>query len=182
MELATATRTFGIDKAHSEVMFRVRHLVTHVRGRFSDFDGVLEFDEARPEQSRISFTVQAASIDTNQADRDRHLRSEDFFFAERFPTLTFASTGVHRVGTNRFRVSGDLTIRDVSRPIALDVSYLGMATDPWGNLKAGFEAEATLNRRDFGLTWNAALETGGFLLGDEVKVMLAIQAQAKPAV
>jgi polyisoprenoid-binding protein YceI len=172
----TTVRTLTVDKAHSEALFQVRHLVTRVRGRFSEFAGTILFNEAQPEQTSVEFTIQAASIDTNQADRDQHLRSEDFFFVERFPTLTFASTRIVPKGGNEFDVVGRLTIRGVTREITLPVSYLGMATDPWGQLKAGFEAETTINRKDFDLKWNAALETGGFLVGDEVKITLSIQA------
>jgi polyisoprenoid-binding protein YceI len=179
MENAVSGRTFTIDKAHSEALFQVRHLVTRVRGRFSDFEGTVEFDEAHPEQSRVNFTVRAASIDTNEPDRDKHLRSEDFFFVDKYPTITFTSTRIAKAKENEFKVTGDLTIRGVTKPITLDVTYLGSAKDPWGNLKAGFEGETTLNRKDFGLMWNAALETGGFLVGDEVKVTLSIQAAAQ---
>lgn len=171
-------RTYTIDKAHSEVLFRVRHLVTKVRGRFRDFAGTLQFDEQHPERSSASFTVSAASVDTNEPDRDQHLRSEDFFFAERFPNLTFVSSSVARTADQEYAVTGTLTIRGVSKVITLPVSYLGTATDPWGNAKAGFEAETVVNRKDFGLVWNAALETGGFLVGDEVTISLSIQAKA----
>ncbi|MGE5243243.1 MAG: YceI family protein [Betaproteobacteria bacterium] len=179
MEKTFIGRTFAFDKSHSEAIFQVRHLVTKVRGRFSDFEGALEFDETHPEQSSVTFTIRTASIDTNEPDRDKHLRSEDFFFVEKFPTITFKSTRVQKAGENRFKVTGDLTIRGVARPVTLDATYLGSAKDPWGNLKVGFEAETTLNRKDFGLMWNAALETGGFLVGDEVKVTLMVQAAAK---
>ena len=173
---ATATRTYQIDKAHSEVEFQVRHLLSKVRGRFSDFSGSLDFDAEQPVSSSVRFTIRAASIDTNQADRDTHLRSEDFFAVDRFPALTFASTRVTPRGGGQFDVTGDLTIRDVTRSVVLPVTYLGTAKDPWGNEKLAFEAEITINRKDFGLNWNAALETGGFLVGDEVKVSLSIQA------
>jgi len=179
MTTVTATRTFAVDKAHSEALFQVRHLVTRVRGSFTDFDGTIAFDEARPVNSTVTFTVQAASIDTNNADRDAHLRSEDFFAVEQSPTLTFASTSIAAKSGNEYTVHGDLTIRGVTKRIALPVSFLGKATDPWGNEKIGFEAEITINRKDYGLTWNAALEAGGFLVGDEVKISVSIQAAAK---
>ncbi len=168
--------TYVIDKVHSEVAFSVRHLVTKVRGRFSEFEGTIQFDPARPEQSSVNFTVQASSVDTNAADRDTHLRSEDFFHVEKFPTITFISTKVTPKGGDEFTVAGPLTIRGVVKDVTLPVSYLGSGKDPWGNEKAGFETEITLNRKDFGLTWNAALETGGFLVGDDVKIALTIQA------
>jgi polyisoprenoid-binding protein YceI len=176
---ATAVRTLTIDKAHSEATFVVRHLITKVRGRFADFEGTVEFDPTEPEQSSAAFVVQAASIDTGQPDRDAHLRSADFFDVDRFPTLAFTSTGVTPAGTNRFDLAGQLTIRGISRPIVLPVTYLGTATDPWGRERSGFEAEITINRKDFGLTWNAPLETGGFLVGDEVRIALSVQAVAE---
>jgi polyisoprenoid-binding protein YceI len=169
-------QTMTIDKAHSEVTFQVRHLVTKVRGRFTDFEGTIRLDEAQPDRSSASLTIQGASIDTNTADRDQHLRSEDFFFVEKYPTITFASTRVTKTSADQYSVTGTLTIRGVSREVTLPVTSLGTAKDPWGNVKAGFETELTINRKDYGLVWNAALETGGFLVGDEVKVSLSIQA------
>ena len=138
----------------------------------------MAFDEASPERSTVSFTIQAASIDTGTPDRDAHLRSEDFFHVEKHPAITFASTGIRSVGGNAYDVTGDLTLRGVTKRITLPVSYLGKATDPWGNEKLGFETETTINRKDYGLVWNAALETGGFLVGDEVKISVSIQAAA----
>ena len=170
------TTTYTIDKAHSEAVFQVRHLLTKVRGRFSDFAGTIHYDSASPERSSVNAEIQAASIDTNEKDRDTHLRSADFFDVDRYPTLTFRSTRVTRKGDERFNVDGDLTIHGVTKPVTLDVSFLGKAKDPWGNERLGFEAETTINRKDFGLTWNAALETGGFLVGDEVKISLSVQA------
>ncbi len=175
-EAPATTRTFRIDKAHSEVAFQVRHLVSRVRGRFADFEGQLEYDEADPTRSRVAVTIQAASVDTNDATRDAHLRSGDFFGADEHKTLSFVSTAIRRTGPDTFDVDGELTIRGVRRPVTLRAAFLGAAKDPWGKQKLGFEAEVTLNRRDYGLVWNAALETGGFLVGDEVKVMLSIQA------
>jgi polyisoprenoid-binding protein YceI len=173
------TRSFRIDQAHSEVTFRVRHLLTRVRGRFSDFEGSVAFDISRPEASSVTLTIQAASIDTNQADRDQHLRSADFFDVDVFPTLTFVSTDVTADGADRYRVSGALTIHGVSRSVELLVVFLGVARDAWGHERLAFEAETTINRKDYGLTWNAALETGGFLVGDEVTISVAVQAVAE---
>jgi len=172
-------RTFAIDKAHSEVTFQVRHLITKVRGRFEDFSGTIALDAAQPEASTVTFTVNAASMNTSTPDRDAHLRSEDFFFVERYPTMEFRSSHIRKKSEAIFEVRGTLTIRGVSKEIALPVTYLGEAKDPWGQTRIGFEAETTLNRKEFGLTWNAALETGGLLVGDEVKVSLAIQALAQ---
>ncbi|MGE0043786.1 MAG: YceI family protein [Vicinamibacterales bacterium] len=171
-----ATRTYTADLAHSEAAFQVRHLITKVRGRFSDFAATIEYDEADPTRSSVSLTIQAASIDTNQAERDAHLRSADFFAVDEFPTLTFVSTGITRKSDDAFDVAGKLTIRGNTRDIVLPVTALGKAKDPWGNERLAFETEITLNRKDYGLTWNAALETGGFLVGDEVKVSVSLQA------
>jgi polyisoprenoid-binding protein YceI len=173
--IATTT-TYGIDKAHSEVTFQVRHLLTKVRGRFSNFNGTIEYDEENPERSLVDVEVQSASIDTNDRDRDAHLRSADFFDVEKIPALTFRSTRIRRKTDDRFAVTADLTIHGVARSVSFDVSFLGKAKDPWGNERIAFEAETTVNRRDFGLTWNTALETGGFLVGDEVKIALSVQA------
>lgn len=173
---STATKTYTIDKAHSEVVFQVRHLLTRVRGRFSDFEGTITYDEANPERSSVSATIRPASIDTNEPDRDKHLRSADFFDVEKFPTLTFTSTRVVKKDAEHFDVMGDLTIHGVTRPVTLNVSFLGKAKDPWGNERLGFEAETTINRKDYGLMWNAPLETGGFLVGDEVRITLSVQA------
>lgn len=175
----TGTRTYQIDKAHSEVTFQVRHLVTRVRGRFTEFEGTIQFDEADPTKSAVDVTIQAASVDTNEATRDNHLRSADFFSAEEHKTLTFTSSSITRTGSDTFDVAGNLTVRGVTKPVTLRATFLGKAKDPWGNDRIGAEAEVTLNRKDYGLMWNAALETGGFLVGDEVKVALSIQAIGK---
>ena len=172
----TTARTYKIDKSHSEAIFQVRHLVTRVRGRFSDFEGTIVLDEANPERSSVAFTIQATSIDTNEPDRDKHLRSDDFFAVEQFKTITFKSRTITKRSGDTYDVVGDLTIRGVTKEITLPVTHLGKAKDPWGNDKVGFETEITINRKDFGLKWNAPLETGGFLVGDEVKVSLSIQA------
>jgi polyisoprenoid-binding protein YceI len=168
--------TYAIDRTHSEVLFRVRHLLSRVGGQFRDFAGTLVFDPEHLEASGVEFAIQAASIDTSVADRDAHLRSDDFFAVDKHPEITYASDRVVRTGTDTFTVSGTLTMRGVARRVELPVTYLGMAKDPWGNEKAAFEASIRLNRKDFGLTWNAALETGGLLVGDDVDVQLNVQA------
>jgi polyisoprenoid-binding protein YceI len=175
--VATPVRPLTIDRSHSQVAFQVRHLLGKVTGRFADYVGIIEFDEANPHNSRVAVTIQAASIDTAEADRDKHLRSADFFEVETYPTLTFTSMSVTPRGGQSYDVFGDLTIHGTTKQVTLPASFLGRANDPWGNEKVGFEAELTINRKDFGLHWNAALETGGFLVGDEVKVMLSIQAK-----
>ncbi|MFN7916267.1 MAG: YceI family protein [Vicinamibacterales bacterium] len=178
--MSTATensvKTYNIDKSHSEVTFQVRHLITKVRGHFEDYAGTIAFDAANPANSKVNVTIQVASIDTKEPQRDGHLKSDDFFSAEKFPTITFVSTKITPKGGEDFEVQGDLTIRDVTKSVVLPVTHLGTAKDPWGNLKLAFEGETTINRKDFGLNWNAALETGGFLVGDEVKIGLQIQA------
>jgi len=173
---ATALKTYQIDPAHSEATFQVRHLITKVRGRFPEFEGTITFAPGDVANSSVVFAIQTRSIDTNQAQRDEHLRSADFFDVEKFPLLTFKSTAVAARGDSQFDVTGELTIRGVTKTIVLPVAYLGAAKDPWGKDKVAFEAEITLNRKDYGLNWNAALETGGFLVGDDVKVSLSIQA------
>jgi len=173
---AIGVQTYNIDLAHSEATFSVRHLITKVRGRFSEFAGTIAFDDANPVNSTVNVTIQAASIDTNQKDRDAHLRSGDFFDVEKFPTITFVSSAIKSLGGDEYEVAGDFTVRDITRRITLPVSFLGKATDPWGNERIAFEAEYTLNRKDYGLNWNAALETGGFLVGDDVKITLSVQA------
>jgi polyisoprenoid-binding protein YceI len=172
----TATRTFVIDKTHSEIVFQVRHLVTRVRGRFTDFDGTITLDPAHPDRSSATVTIKATSIDTGTPDRDTHLRSDDFFAVEKAPTLEFSSTRVTKKSDELYDVTGTLTIRGVAKEITLPVTFLGAAKDPWGNERIGFETEITVNRKDFGLTWNAALETGGFLVGDDVKISVSVQA------
>jgi len=173
---ATAVRTFAIDKTHSEVLFQVRHLVTKVRGRFTNFNGTVVFDPAQPSASSLTFEIAADSVDTSTPDRDAHLRSADFFDVEHYPTLTFVSSTVEKHSDERFDVTGLLTIRGIGRRVTLPVTFLGFAKDPWGNARAGFETELTINRKDFGLMWNAALETGGFLVGDDVKITVSVQA------
>ena len=177
---ATATaapvRTFAIDKTHSEVTFQVRHLLTKVRGRFTDFSGTIQFAAAHPELSSVTLTINTTSVDTGTADRDVHLRSADFFAVDHYPAITFTSLRVTRRSDELFDVGGTLTIRDQSKTLTLPVTHLGQAVDPWGNTRVGFETEITINRKDFGLNWNAALEAGGFLVGDEVKISVSVQA------
>jgi polyisoprenoid-binding protein YceI len=138
----------------------------------------VQYDEARPELSSIAFTINAASIDTGTPDRDAHLRSDDFFAADTHATITFTSSKVTKKSAEQFDVEGTLTIRDAAKQLTVPVTFLGLATDPWGNARAGFEGEITVNRKEFGLNWNAALETGGFLVGDDVKISVSLQAIA----
>jgi polyisoprenoid-binding protein YceI len=179
LDATRTAQTYTIDKTHSEVAFQVRHLLTRVRGRFTEFSGTVLLDQDHPERSSASLTIDASSVDTGTDDRDTHLRSDDFFAVTTYPTLTFQSSKVVKTSDDTYDVIGTLTIRGIAREITLPATYLGAAKDPWGNARAGFEATLTLNRKDFGLTWNAALETGGFLVGDEVRVSLSIQALAQ---
>jgi polyisoprenoid-binding protein YceI len=169
------TTTWNIDTVHSGINFTIRHMVvSKVRGRFTRFSGSLNLDEADLTRSVVEATIDAASIDTGTAQRDDHLRSPDFFDVERFPGLRFRSTRIDRDG-DRYRVTGDLTIRDVTSEVVLDVEYGGRARDPWGNERAGFIASTSLNRKDFGLVWNQVLEAGDVLVGDRVDVELEVQ-------
>lgn len=174
--------TWNLDATHSTVDFSVKHMMfTTVRGRFAQVEGTVAFDADAPEQSSVEVTIPTASIDTGVADRDGHLRSGDFFDVGNHPAMTFRSRRVEggpiREG-DTFRVVGDLTIRGVTREVVLNARFEGAGTDPWGNTRSGFSATTTVDRRDFGLTWNQALETGGVLVGHEVKIELHVQAVA----
>jgi polyisoprenoid-binding protein YceI len=177
--VASATDTWTIDKAHSQVNFRIKHLMSKVTGRFTDFDGTITTDFANLGASGVTFTIQAASIDTDTPDRDKHLRSADFFDVEKFPTITFTSSKITKTGDDSFDVTGTLTMHGVAKEITLPVTFLGAGQDPWGNTKAGFEIATTLSRTDYGIVWNKALETGGFLLGDEVEVTINLEVAKK---
>jgi len=167
------TTQWSIDPTHTHVGFGVRHLmISTVKGRFAGVDGAVSLENGSAAKARIDVTIDAASIDTGVAQRDDHLRSPDFFDVARFPTLTFKSRRIERTGKDALRVTGDLTIRDVTREIQLDVLELGNVRDPWGGERAGYSASARINRRDFGLTWNQALETGGLVVADEVAITL----------
>ena len=168
-------QVYAVDPAHSTVEFVVRHLmISKVRGRFSAFQGRLDLD---PSGSLIAAqaTIDAASIDTREAQRDAHLKSPDFFDAEKFPELSFYSTRVEGSG-DRFQIYGDLTIHGVTRPVVLDATFEGRGNDPWGGQRVGYSAHTTINRKDYGLTWNAALETGGVVVGDEIRIELNVEA------
>jgi polyisoprenoid-binding protein YceI len=172
---ATLTQ-WRVDHAHSNVQFAVRHMMfTTVHGRFHDVDGTVRWDESDPSRSQVEVSIKAASIDTGVADRDAHLRSADFLDAEHFPELSFRSTRVEPAGGKRLRISGDLTIRGTTRPVVLEAIEEGRGKDPWGGQRAGFTASTSLDRREFGLNWNQALEAGGWLVGQEVKITLDMQ-------
>jgi polyisoprenoid-binding protein YceI len=171
-----AAGTWSVDTAHSSVEFVARHLVvTKVRGRFADWSAELVIGE-RPEDSRVDVTIRAASVDTGDAGRNGHLVSPDFLDVERFPALTFTTTSVAPGAGDRWDVLGDLTIHGVTRPVTLAVEFAGAATDPWGTTKAAFSASTEIDREEFGLTWNQALETGGVLVGKQVRIEIEVQA------
>jgi len=169
---------WAIDAKHSLVQFAVKHMMfTTVRGRFTEVRGTIHCtDESDPGSASVEAEIDTASIDTGDADRDAHLRSPDFLDVEQYPTITFKSTRVERVAEDELRVTGDLTIRGVTREVSLATTYNGRGTNPWGQEVAGFTAETRINRKDFGLTWNVALETGGLLVGDKIDVLIEIQA------
>ena len=167
--------TWNIDPAHTVVGFSARHLIAaKVRGSFKTFSGTIDIAE-RPEDSSVQVTIDAGSIDTGVEDRDGHLRSPDFLDIANHPTLEFRSTAVRSAGKG-YEVDGELTIRNTTRPVTLDMQYLGIVTDPWGNNKAIFSASTKIDREDWGLTWNAALESGGWLVGKTVEIELEVQA------
>ncbi len=172
---------YEVDAGHSNVAFTIKHLVSKVSGDFREFSGSFEFDPAKPESSKGEFVAKAASVNTNNAKRDEHLRSGDFFDAEKHPELKFANLKVTKgSGKDHFKATADLTLHGVTKPVALDVEYLGAAKDPWGNNKVGFVANGKFKRKDFGITWNKALDAGGFVLGEDVELNLQIEAnQAK---
>ena len=171
------TGSYTIDPSHSRLGFVVRHaMVTKVRGAFADFTGTITVDGANPAASSVAITAQLASVDTKDEGRDGHLRSADFFDTDNHPEMTFTSTSIAPDGDDEFKVTGDLTIRGVTKPVTIDLEYVGEAKDPFGNDRIGFEGKAEINRKDWGLEWNAALETGGILVGEKVKLELDISA------
>lgn len=177
-----AVQTWQVDKGHSQIDFTVRHMViAKVRGRFARWDATLRLDEADLSKSSVEVTIDAASIDTNEAQRDTHLRSADFLDAEKYPTINFKSTAVRATGGTELSVMGDLTIRGITQPVTLEVSNLGRVRDPWGNHKMAFSGKVVVEREDFGAKWNQVLEAGGFLVGKQVTVDLEIQAIAPKA-
>jgi len=173
----TATRTtWNIDASHSQVEFAVKHMmIATVRGRFADVKGTVVTDDSDLAKAEVDVVIDVNSIDTREAKRDAHLKSADFFDAETFPRITFKSTGVTGARGDQFKLVGNLTIHGVTREVTLDVTSEGRAKDPWGGERAGYSAQTRVNRKDFGLTWNQALETGGLLVGDEIKIALDLE-------
>ncbi len=177
---AAAPVTYKVDPAHSAVSFTIRHFVSNVPGRFGDFSGSIKYDKQNPSASSVEFTVQAGSIDTDNADRDNHLKSPDFFDAAKFPTLTFTSTKVAAKDADTLDVTGNMTIHGVTKQVTIPVEILGTVQTPRGE-KAGFETAFTLNRKEYGIVWNRVLDAGGTILGEDVKVTIAIEADAPAA-
>ncbi|AZP20628.1 polyisoprenoid-binding protein [Streptomyces aquilus] len=176
-DLTALTGDYTIDASHSTIGFTVRHaMVTNVKGKFDEFSGSLHLDGADPSASTASIDVKMESIDTGSADRDGHLKSADFFKIDEFPTMTFRSTKAEALGDEDYRITGDLEILGTTRPITIDLEFNGAAKDPFGNERVGFEGKAEIKRSDWGLTWNAALETGGVLVSDKIKLHFDISA------
>jgi polyisoprenoid-binding protein YceI len=170
---------YKVDPSHSAVGFTIRHFVTNVPGRFKDFEGIIQHDRQKPEASTVRFTVQAGSIETDNNERDEHLRSEDFFDVQKFPTLSFTSTSVQAKDANHLQVTGDFTLHGVTRRITIPVEILGTVKGAHGE-KAGFEASFTINRKDYGIVWNRVLDAGP-MLGDDVRITIAVEANQQEA-
>jgi len=173
--------SWTIDSSHSQVNFSARHMgIMTVRGHFNDIQATIDFNQDDFTASSVEASINAGSLVTNDAKRDEHLRSADFLDVEKYPTIAFKSTKIQRAEHDRYRMTGDLTIHGVTRPVTLDVVYSGQIKDPWGNARAGFSAETTIRRSDWGISFNAVLETGGLVVSDEVKIALDVEA-VKPA-
>lgn len=173
-----AADTFVVDKAHSEATFQVRHMMSKVSGKFDDFSGRMNLDRAKPSASSVEFTIKTASVDTGNPDRDKHLQTADFFDAAKNPEITFKSTSI--VATKKkdvYAVTGDLTMRGVTKHVTIPVEFGGFGKDPWGNERAGFSLTTVVNRKDYGINWNKALDNGGFLLSDDVTINVNLEAQ-----
>jgi polyisoprenoid-binding protein YceI len=177
LDLTVLTGDYTLDTAHTRIGFVARHaMVTKVRGAFNEFEGSIHVDGAAPAQSGAKVTIKAASIDTRNSQRDDHIRSADFLELDTYPEITFVSTAVRQTGDTTFELTGDLTVKDVTKPVTVEFEYEGTATDPFGNVRIGFEGSTTVSRKDFGITWNAALETGGVLVSDKVVLEFEVSA------
>lgn len=175
-ETQAAVATWTVDPAHSTAEFAIRHLmISTVRGRFSGISGQIVGDPNDWTGATAEIVIDAASVDTRQPDRDQHLRSADFFDVEKYPTITFKSTRIVKTGENRYEITGDLTIHGVTKSVTIQAESLGQSKDPWGGVRAGISAETRINRKDFGLHWNQVLETGGVLVGDEVRINVELE-------
>jgi polyisoprenoid-binding protein YceI len=174
-----ATETFTIDPVHSGVGFKIRHLVSKVQGRFDDFAGTITVDREDMTKSSVELTIKSTSIDTDNESRDNHLRSADFFEVEKFPEITFKSTKIEKHGDDTYHVTGDFSMHGVTKSITIPVELLGFGPNPSGGQSVGFEADFEINRKDYGIIWNKALDAGGFILGEDVEVTITIEATAK---
>jgi polyisoprenoid-binding protein YceI len=178
-QAAEPAPTFTVDPVHSSVAFKVRHLVSKVSGAFRDFTGTIVGDPKEPARASVAFTIKAASIDTLNPDRDKHLNSPDFFDTAKFPEIIFKSTKITPKGGDRYEVTGIFTMHGVSKEIVVPVTFGGLAKDPWGNERAGFSVAMTLNRKDYGISYNKVLDAGGMMLGDDVEVSIELEAVKK---
>jgi polyisoprenoid-binding protein YceI len=177
-----ALEKWKFDTVHSNVSFSVRHLmISRVHGSFKSWSGSLETDDANRANSKVQISIEVASIDTKEPQRDEHLRSADFFDAANYPTITFESVSVEHVDSEHFKIAGNLTIHGVSKPVTLETEYFGRQKDPWGGERAGFSAKTSIDRRDFGLVFNIPLEGGGFVVGEKVDITLDVQAVKETA-
>lgn len=171
-----STTNWSIDTTHSEVQFKVKHLViSTLTGTFSTFEGNVKSDSDDFNNAKVNFSIDVDSINTNNADRDGHLKSDDFFSSAKYPKIAFTEGILKKTGAEHYELHGQISIRDVKKPIVLEVSHGGTAVDPWGNTKAGFEINGTINRKEFGLTWSAATEAGGLVVGDDVKLLINVE-------
>lgn len=173
--------TYEIDSAHSNVGFRIRHLVAKTSGRFTKFSGTIDFTPGKPETWKVDADIDPASVNTDNEKRDGHLKTADFFDVEKFPKMGFKSTKVTDVKGETAKLHGDLTMHGVTKPVVLELEIGGTTKDPWGNAKAGFTARGKVNRKEFGMVWNKALDAGSVMLGEEVDVVIDVEAQGKPA-
>ena len=173
--------SWQIDPAHSSINFTARHMmIAKVHGRFEQFSGTVNFDENNSANTTVDIAIEAASLNTKEEQRDGHLRSGDFFDVETYPTLTFKSNRIQLIDEETAKLYGDLTIKDVTKEVVLDVEYMGQAQSPWGTINAGFTGSTTINRKDWDLNWNLALETGGFLVGDKIQINIELELKKQP--
>lgn len=176
---SASAATYELDKDHTSVSFKIRHLFSNVQGNFNDFSGAFDYEPGKPESWKAEAVIQAASINTRLEARDKHLRSSDFFDVEKFPTLMFKSTKVEGAGESSAKLHGLLTLHGVEKPVVLDLAIHGVGKDPWGNVRSGFTATTKINRKDFGLNWNKAVEAGQLLVGEEVEITLEVEGMLK---
>ncbi len=181
LQAADPVQTYNVDPVHSAVAFKIRHFVSKVEGQFKDFSGTITGDPANPSGAAVSFTIKAASIDTRVDQRDKHLRSADFFDVEKYPEITFQSTKITPKGGEKFDVTGTFTMHGVTKEITVPVDMTGSMKDPWGNEHVGFSIDMTLNRKDYGIVWNKVLDQGGTMLGDDVDISIELDAVHKAA-